>query len=59
MRIKIVNKGILFEYNIKFSGLANKEMHGHQLGEFSLQILGAKGLIYDDEYTCTCTCRTK
>ena len=34
MRIKrIVNSGILFGYNIKFSGLANKGMYGHQLGE--------------------------
>ena len=34
MRIKIIiNYGVLFGYNTKFSGLANKEMYGHQLGE--------------------------
>ena len=34
MRIKrIINYGVLFGYNTKFSGLGNKEMYGHQLGE--------------------------
>ena len=42
MRIKkIINYGILFGYNAKFSGLDSKEMYGHQLGELrSLYILG-------------------
>ena len=38
MRIKkIINQEILFGYNIKFSGLANKEMFGHQLGELAFR----------------------
>ena len=36
---------MLFGYNTKFSGIANKEMYGLQLGEFSFQILGVKGLL--------------
>ena len=38
MRIKrIINWGILFGYNTKFSGLANKEMYGCQLGELTFR----------------------
>ena len=37
-RIKrIINYGLLFEYNTKFSGPANKEMYGHQLGELAFR----------------------
>ena len=44
MRIKIIiNWGILFGYNTKFSGLANKEMYGHQLGELALRSWEWKG----------------
>ena len=36
---KIINKVIhvLFGYKIKFSGPANKEMYGHQLGELAFR----------------------
>ena len=38
MRIKkIINKVILFGYNTKISGLAQKEMYGHQLGELAFR----------------------
>ena len=38
MRIKkIINLGILSSYNTKFSGLANKEMYGPQLGELAFR----------------------
>ena len=38
MRIKrIISQGVLFGYNTKFSGLANKEVYGYQLGEFALR----------------------
>ena len=36
MRIKkTINYVILFGYNTKFSGLANKETYSHQLGELA------------------------
>ena len=39
MRIrKIINQRILFGYSTKFSGLANKEMYGHQLGELAFDL---------------------
>ena len=38
MRIKrIINYGVFSGYNTKFSGLANKEMYGHQLGELAFR----------------------
>ena len=38
MRIKkIINQGISLGYNTKLSGLANKGMYGHQLGEFAFR----------------------
>ena len=43
---KIIDYEILFGYNTKFSGLVNKEMYGHQLGELHdillLSILGSE-----------------
>ena len=45
MRIKkIINQRILFGYNIKFSGLANKENVWSPEGGISFQVLGVKGL---------------
>ena len=38
MRIKkVINQGTLFGYNTKFSGIANKEMYGPQLGELTFR----------------------
>ena len=38
VRIKgIINWGVSLGYNTKFSGLANKEMYGHQLGELAFR----------------------
>ena len=34
---KIIKLGVLLGYNTKFSGQANKEMYGHQLGELAFR----------------------
>ena len=35
---KIINWGILFGYNTKFSRIANKEMYSPQLGELAFNL---------------------
>ena len=40
-----INKGIVFCYDTKLSGKANKDMNINDLGEFSFQILVVKGLV--------------
>ena len=40
---KVINLGILSGYNTKFSGLANKEIYGHLLGELAFRSWDLKG----------------
>ena len=40
-----INKGIVFCYDTKLSGKANKDMNINDLGGFSFQILVVKGLV--------------
>ena len=41
--MKIFNLGILFGYNTKLSGLDNKEVYGHQLGELPFRSWERRG----------------
>ena len=55
MRIKkIINWGMLSWYNTKFSGIANKEMYGPQLGELAFRSWEWKGQLFDSQEWSAC-----
>ena len=51
---KYINLGILLGYNTKFSGPANKEMSGHQLGELAFRSWELKGLKKFGQFMSCC-----